>query len=113
MAPPTFKPDDIELIPDAWGQFERAVDTVSKSGPQHRSRLSPPQQTGMEAPSGGDWLELGFDTEPGAVGGQPEGTLIPQDPSQTERHVNGSQTQQDSDANASQSNADKRPSCLA
>jgi hypothetical protein len=32
-APPTFKPDDIELIPDAWGRFERAVDTVSKSGP--------------------------------------------------------------------------------
>ena len=34
---PTFKPDDIELIPDAWGKFERAVDTVSKSGPQHRA----------------------------------------------------------------------------
>jgi hypothetical protein len=37
MTPPTFKPDDIELIPDAWGRFERAVDVAVKSGPQHRS----------------------------------------------------------------------------
>lgn len=37
MTAPTFKPDDIELIPDAWGRFERAVDTVSKSGPMHRT----------------------------------------------------------------------------
>jgi hypothetical protein len=44
-APPTFKPDDIELVPDSWARFERAVDTVSKGGPQHRrakpSGLSP------------------------------------------------------------------------
>lgn len=33
---PTFKPDDIELIPDGWERFERAVDAVSKSGPMHR-----------------------------------------------------------------------------
>jgi hypothetical protein len=38
---PTFKPDDIELIPDAWGRFERAVDAVSKSGPQHRPPRRP------------------------------------------------------------------------
>ena len=29
--------DKIELSPDAWEQFERAVDAVSKGGPQHRS----------------------------------------------------------------------------
>jgi hypothetical protein len=28
---------DIELTPDAWGRFERAVDRVSKSSPQHRA----------------------------------------------------------------------------
>jgi hypothetical protein len=38
MVAPTFKPDDIELVPDAWNRFERAVDTVSKSGPLHRTR---------------------------------------------------------------------------
>jgi hypothetical protein len=31
-----FKPDEIELIPEAWERFERAVDTVSKSAPIHR-----------------------------------------------------------------------------
>jgi hypothetical protein len=41
--PPTFKPDDIELVPDAWGRFERAVDTVSKSGPQHRAAHKAPK----------------------------------------------------------------------
>jgi hypothetical protein len=28
---------DIELKPDAWERFERAVDTVSKSAPIHRA----------------------------------------------------------------------------
>jgi hypothetical protein len=27
---------DIELLPDAWERFERAVDVVAKSPPQHR-----------------------------------------------------------------------------
>jgi len=27
---------DIELHPDAWKRFERAVDAVSKAPPQHR-----------------------------------------------------------------------------
>ena len=40
--PPTHRPDDIELIPDAWGRFERAVDTVSKAGPQHRVSVKRP-----------------------------------------------------------------------
>jgi hypothetical protein len=30
--------DDLEILPDAWERFERAVDTVIKSGPQHRQR---------------------------------------------------------------------------
>jgi hypothetical protein len=38
VSPPSFKPDDIELIPDAWEQFERAADTVVKGGPQHRKK---------------------------------------------------------------------------
>jgi hypothetical protein len=28
--------DKIELHPDAWERFERAIDVVIKSGPQHR-----------------------------------------------------------------------------
>ena len=27
---------DVEFAPDAWARFERAVDVVSKSPPQHR-----------------------------------------------------------------------------
>lgn len=29
--------DNLEIVPDAWARFERAVDTVIKSGPQHRT----------------------------------------------------------------------------
>jgi hypothetical protein len=28
--------NEIELEPDAWNRFERAVDAVVKGGPQHR-----------------------------------------------------------------------------
>lgn len=30
--------DDLELLPDAWERFERAVDAAIKGGPQHRQR---------------------------------------------------------------------------
>jgi hypothetical protein len=30
------KKTDIELQPDAWRRFERAIDVVAKSPPQHR-----------------------------------------------------------------------------
>lgn len=30
------KPKEIELEPDAWERFTRAVDVVAKSPPQHR-----------------------------------------------------------------------------
>jgi len=30
------KREDTELMPDAWDRFERAVDGVVKSGPQHK-----------------------------------------------------------------------------
>lgn len=33
---PESKAQDDELLPDAWQRFERAVDVVIKSGPQHR-----------------------------------------------------------------------------
>jgi hypothetical protein len=29
---------EIELEPDAWSRFERAVDVVAKSPPQHRTK---------------------------------------------------------------------------
>jgi len=35
------KPKEIELEPDAWERFERAVKIVAKSPPQHRSKQKP------------------------------------------------------------------------
>jgi hypothetical protein len=34
---------EIELRPDAWERFERAVDVVAKSPPQHRIRSDKPK----------------------------------------------------------------------
>lgn len=31
------KPEAVELVPDAWGKFERFIKQVVKAGPQHRS----------------------------------------------------------------------------
>jgi hypothetical protein len=43
----------IDLEPDAWSRFERAVDVVAKSPPQHRvkrkkssNKQSPPKRRG-------------------------------------------------------------------
>jgi hypothetical protein len=30
------KPEEPEILPDAWERFERAVDAAVKSGPKHR-----------------------------------------------------------------------------
>jgi hypothetical protein len=35
------KKSGIELRPDAWQRFERAVDVVAKSPPQHRTKIKP------------------------------------------------------------------------
>jgi hypothetical protein len=45
MAKPSQK-QEIELEPDAWRRFERAVDVVAKSPPQHRTKdsKSPPKE---------------------------------------------------------------------
>lgn len=32
------KKDDPEIRPDAWERFERAIDVVAKSPPQHRRK---------------------------------------------------------------------------
>jgi hypothetical protein len=32
---------EIEMQPDAWARFERAVDVVAKSPPQHRTKAKP------------------------------------------------------------------------
>ena len=37
------KSESIELEPDAWARFERAVDVVMKSPPQHRSAADKPK----------------------------------------------------------------------
>jgi hypothetical protein len=38
MAKSNKKKQEVELGPDAWERFERAVDVVAKSPPQHRTK---------------------------------------------------------------------------
>jgi hypothetical protein len=33
-----LEPKEVELVHDAWARFERAVDVVAKSSPQHRTK---------------------------------------------------------------------------
>jgi hypothetical protein len=39
------KQKEVELEPDAWERFERAVDVVAKSPPQHKTKIkqNPPK----------------------------------------------------------------------
>jgi hypothetical protein len=79
---------EVELHDNAWERFERAVDTVSKSGPKHRfGSPTPSPQTEKEAPSGADWQEWGFDNGPAIVEGQPESSLSRREANQYERRV--------------------------
>lgn len=39
---PTPDLPDADIHPDAWDRFERAVDTVMKSGPKHRPTKKAP-----------------------------------------------------------------------
>jgi hypothetical protein len=41
---------EIELEPDAWARFERAVDVVAKSPPQHRTKKSKAKRTKKKKP---------------------------------------------------------------
>jgi hypothetical protein len=34
----TLPSKEVELHPDAWARFERAIDVVAKSPPQHRAK---------------------------------------------------------------------------
>jgi hypothetical protein len=34
---------DVEFFADSWSRFERAVDVVAKSPPQHRTKLGKPR----------------------------------------------------------------------
>jgi hypothetical protein len=36
MAKPSSKEKPVELLPDGWERFERAVDAAVKGGPHHR-----------------------------------------------------------------------------
>jgi hypothetical protein len=49
MSPKQQKPD-IELAPDAWARFERAVDVVAKSPPQHRVKAKKSLKRKKKAP---------------------------------------------------------------
>jgi hypothetical protein len=41
----------LDLKPDAWSSFERAVDVVAKSPPQHRT--AKPSEKGKQSPTKG------------------------------------------------------------
>ena len=43
--------EEIELEPDAWERFERAVKVVAKSPPQHRMKPKPAKKTKGRAKS--------------------------------------------------------------
>jgi hypothetical protein len=47
------EPMQIDLIPDAWGRFERAVDAVVKGGPQHRTAEAHSLSAGFESARNG------------------------------------------------------------
>jgi hypothetical protein len=34
------EPDEIDLRPDGWERFEKAVDAAVKGGPQHRPKMT-------------------------------------------------------------------------
>jgi hypothetical protein len=40
---------EVELQPDAWQRFERAVDVVAKSPPQHRVAKKPDRKKSAKA----------------------------------------------------------------
>jgi hypothetical protein len=42
---------EIELEPDAWERFERAVDVVVKSPPQHRTKANKAKPKRAKSPS--------------------------------------------------------------
>jgi len=44
MAKSDPKNKNVELEPDAWARFERAVKVVAKSPPQHRSKKTKPKK---------------------------------------------------------------------
>jgi hypothetical protein len=47
--------DDLEIVPDAWERFERAIDVVIRSGPKHRQTA--PAKPKERAPSKGRVLK--------------------------------------------------------
>jgi hypothetical protein len=51
MAAPKKKKSEVELVADAWPRFERAVDVVAKSPPQHRAAKGKPKQKRRKSPS--------------------------------------------------------------
>jgi hypothetical protein len=40
---------DVELVPDAWERFERAVDVLAKSPPQHKRATATAKATKMQS----------------------------------------------------------------
>jgi hypothetical protein len=44
------KPKELELHLDAWARFERAVDVVAKSPPQHRTKAKPKPRKNRKKP---------------------------------------------------------------
>jgi hypothetical protein len=47
----TFPKPEVELQPDAWSRFERAVDVVAKSPPQHRAKPKARKKAANDRPA--------------------------------------------------------------
>jgi len=57
---------EVEFLPDAWGRFERAVNTVAKAPPQHR-------KGGVTPPGGSHKVENPENADDQCNGGDPSG----------------------------------------
>jgi len=68
---------DLEFEPDAWSCFERAVDVVAKSPPQHRTKAKRPfrnsaKPTFLGSPEPPRPRKMGIESSPNAVKTPPE-----------------------------------------
>ena len=62
--------NQLELQPDAWARFERAVDVVAKSPAQHRTKAKRSRMRKKKAPPKRGWRELRLEEcRPTSMGG--------------------------------------------
>jgi len=50
-AKPSPEPEEIELRPDGWERFEKAIDAAVKGGPRHRPKPTRMRRGSRRAPA--------------------------------------------------------------